>query len=355
MIFSIPRLLSQFRRRKELSLITIITVLVTSIMGNAVVFYIFDGNIKPEISFGDAIWYSIVSITTIGYGDFFAETLWSRIGTTVFIIIMGLTAFTSVVGFGVDWIIEFNQKERSGLGKLNAKNHVLIINFPSERRVRQIIEEYYQDPSYKNRDIVIVTDQIQTLPFNIPRVHFISGSPLEELTLERADIASADQAIVLSTGYDDANSDSIAASICSILEHLNPQINIVAECLNSKHELLFQNSKKVSLVFTLKMANNLIVQEIQDPGVTLLASAITSNQIEGTLSSTIVTDPPKRALTYVSIGKILLDHGVNLVGIIRDSHVHVNFNNLSISENDVMVFISLTRHTWKNIKGMLAD
>ena len=355
MLFSVPRLLSHFRRRKELSIITISTVLLTSIMGNAVVFFIFDGDVNPEINFGDAVWYSVVSITTIGYGDFSAETLWSRIGTTIFIIIVGLTAFTSVVGIGVDWIIDFNQKERSGLGKIRAKNHVLIINFPSERRVRQIIEEYYQDLSHKNRDTIIVTDQIETLTFNMPRVHFIFGSPLEEDTLERADISSADQAIVLSTGYDDVNSDSIAASISSILEHLNPQINIVAECLNTKHELLFQNSKKVSLVFPLRIANNLIVQEIQDPGVNLLASAITSNQIEGTLSSTKVTDPPKNSLTYVSVAKTLLDHGVNLVGIIRNSRVHVNFNSLIISENDVMVSISLTRHSWENIKDMLAD
>ena len=97
------------------------------------------------------------------------------------------------------------------------------------------------------------------------------------------------------------------------------------------------------------------MQEIQDPGVNLLASAITSNQIEGTLSSTKVTDPPKNSLTYVSVAKTLLDHGVNLVGIIRNSRVHVNFNSLIISENDVMVSISLTRHSWENIKDMLAD
>ena len=42
----------------------------------------------------------------------------------------------------------------------------------------------------------------------------------------------------------------------------------------------------VSLVFPLQMANNMLVQESQDPGVSLLAQAITSNQVEGTLLST---------------------------------------------------------------------
>ncbi len=336
-----------------MSVATLILVLVGSVVGNALTFFFFDGAQQPDLTLGDSFWYSIVSITTIGYGDFSAATLGARVGTAFFIIVIGLAAFTSAVGIGVDWIIDLNQKERTGLGKTTVKNHLLIINFPNERRVRQIIEEFRHDTRHKNDNIVIVTDQIQSLPFALPRVSFIQGSPLEEDTFQRANVDATKQAIVLSTGYDDPNSDSVVASIVSILEHLNPGIRSVAECLNSNHSLLFQGSQNVSLVFTFRIANNLIVQETQDPGVNLLAGAITSNQIEGTLVSTEVELEAESTLEYVQVAKKLLDHDINLVGVIRQGDVHLKFNNLSMMENDRIVYISSTRHDWQSINSML--
>ena len=42
-----------------------------------------DGNIK---SFSDALWFSVVTLTTVGYGDFYPTTLFGKIVGLVFII-----------------------------------------------------------------------------------------------------------------------------------------------------------------------------------------------------------------------------------------------------------------------------
>ena len=220
--------------------------------------------------------------------------------------------------------------------------------------MRQIIEEFAHDAHHKQDDFVIVSDQIETLPFALPNVTFIRGSPIEEETYVRANVMSASQAIILSTGYDDPNSDSVAASIVSILEHLNPDIRSIAECLNANHSLLFKGSKNVSLVYTFRISNNLIVQEAQDPGVNLLTNAITSNQIEGTLISTKVEGSVDTSLAYRDIAKKLLDNDINLVGVIRDGDVHVIFDNLALVENDLIVYVSIERHDWQDIRSLLA-
>ena len=54
-----------------------------SIFGNAVTFYVFDGPLKPDLTFADAVWYSIISMTTIGYGDFSATSPGARAGTVL--------------------------------------------------------------------------------------------------------------------------------------------------------------------------------------------------------------------------------------------------------------------------------
>ena len=332
----------------------LLLILAVSVVGNAFTFYLFDRGPQPDLTVGDAFWYSVISITTIGYGDLSATTTGARIGTAIFIVVLGLSAFTSAIGIGVDWILERTYRERAGMGRVVARNHVLIVNFPNERRVRQIVWEFLWDPSHRNDELVVVTDQIEALPFEEGNVSFVRGAPLEEETYLRANAKEARQAIVLSTGYDDPNSDSVAASVVSILEHLNPEITIVAEVLDARHSLLFHGTKNASLVYTFRMANNMLVQEAQDPGVSVLAHAIISNQqVEGTLASTRVEATVEPSLSYRDAAKNLLEHDVNLVGVLRGENVHLRFENISLAEHDRLVYICPTRHDWEAIRSFL--
>jgi voltage-gated potassium channel len=353
MVFRLNRLMRKLRQRKGLGISLLLLILSASIIGNALTFFFFDKATKPDLTIGDAFWYSAISIATIGYGDLSSASVGARIGTAFFIVFVGLAAFTSAVSIGIDWLLESRDKERLGMGSPGAKNHLLIINFPNERRVRQIIDEYLHDPSHRADEILIVTDQIETLPFALPNVSFVRGSPLEEETYHRASVRDARQALVLSTGYDDPNSDSVAASIVSILEHVNPEIRSIAECLNAEHSLLFRAAKNVSLVYTFRMSNNLIVQEAQDPGVNMLTQAITSNQIEGTLVSTRVENDAGQSSPYREVAKQLLDHEINLVGVIRGDDVHVRFDSLKLTEGDRLVYICSNRLDWPSIRSLL--
>ena len=353
-LLSITRLLRRLRRRRGVGISLLVFILLLSIVGNALTFFFFDRSQKPELGIGDAFWYSIISIATIGYGDLSSTSLGARIGTSFFIVFVGLASFTTAVGIGIDWMLEYNQRGRYGMGSAKVKNHLLIVNFPNERRVRQIIKEYLADEHHKDDEIVIATDRIETLPFSQLNVHFVHGSPLEQDTYERANAKEAHQAIVLSTTYDDPNSDSVVASAVSILEHVNPELRSVAEVLSTDHALLFNGSKNVSLVFTFRMSNNLLVQEALDPGVNMLTLAITSNeQVDGNLGSTKVVGSVPDETSYTSIAKKLLDHNVNLVGIVRDEKVYLQFDQLSLIVGDRLVYISPVRHDWDTIMGYL--
>ena len=347
------RLVHTLRRRRSLGVAALLLILVVSIVGNALTFFSFERGSNPDLTVADAFWYSVISISTIGYGDLSATTAGARIGTVFFIVVLGLTAFTSAVGVGVEWILDRNYRQRAGMSRVVARNHVLIVNFPNERRVRQIVEEFLWDPSHRNDELVVVTDQIEALPFVEPNVHFVRGAPLSEETYERANAKEARQAIVLSTGYDDPNSDSVAASIVTILAHLNPEISIVAEVLDARHSLLFNGTKNASLVYTFRMSNNLLVQEAQDPGVSILTQAIVSNQVEGTLASTKVTSAMEPSPRYRDVATSLLKHDVNLVGIIRGEEVNLRFEDISLAQDDRLVYISPTRQDWETIRSFL--
>ena len=339
-----------------MGVLLVVLVLVVSVLGNTLSFYSFERSARPDLTIWDSLWYSVISITTIGYGDFSASTLGARIGTAVFIILIGLAALPTAFGMMVDWIVDVRHKERRGMGMQRARDHLLIVNFPNESRVRQIIDEFSRDEQHRSREIVVVTDQIAELPFSVTNVSFVSGSPLAEETFRRSDVAHASQAIVLSPSYDDPRSDSLVASVSFLIEHMNPDVLIIAECLDPEHAVLFNVSSRVSLVYTVRVANNLLVQEAQDPGVNLLTQVITSNvtEIEETLASTTVSEAPSGNLPYTEVAKTLLDYGVNLVGVVRNGSVLVGFEDVTLAERDALVYISKTRHGWTALASMLA-
>ena len=342
MFYSLSRLIRQVRRRKELGISLLLVLIVVAIGGNTLSFYLFEGGANPGITIWDSIWYSVISVTTIGYGDFSAESLGARVGTTIFIVLIGLATFTTALGMAVDWVADLRHKERKGMGRVNVRDHLVMVNFPSEERVQQIIRDYRRDPDYQYIDIVIVAHDIEELPFDMADVSFVRGWPLDEDTYRRANLEHARQVMVISPSHEDPRSDSLVASIAFVVHQVNPGVRVIAECLDTRHSVLFDSSANLSLVHGLQVVSNLFVQESQDSGVSRLTMAMTSNEIETNLASTPVTSAPPRT-TYTKAAKALLDHGINLVGVIRGDSVHMAFDEIEVARGDRLLYIGKSR------------
>ena len=119
--------------------------------------------------------------------------------------------------------------------------------------------------------------------------------------------------------------------------------------------MLFAGMANVSRVFPLQMANKILVQESQDPGVSLLAQVITSNKMEGTLLSTRLEAVPEKRVAYPEIAKLMLDRDINLVGIVRGGTVHLRFTELFPAVDDVLVYISSSRLEWDAVQEAMSS
>ncbi len=355
----ILRVYCKLQQSRGVGILIIALLMLIALIGNAATFYYFENEVKQQANealytIEDALWYSVISITTIGYGDYSASTTGARLGTVFFVIIVGLGTFTFIIGMITDFVTSLALKGQRGMVNATASNHILIVNFPSAARVKQIIEEIQSDPGY-SRDIVIITDQIEKLPFEFAKVQFVQGSPLEAETYERANAAKAAKALILSPNYNDPNSDAISSSIVSVIESINSDVRTIAECMDRKHLILFESSDCDSIILGQQIAGNLLVQEMHDPGAARFVDVITSNQKGTTLFSTTIEEPQPPIhingvrMDYNFMAKALLDHGINLLGIERRESVHTTFADLKPHGDDILVYIADKRYAWKDL------
>ena len=348
-ILQLVRLFRRARERRSIGFVIVALLLAVVILGNALTFYTFERAVDPSIGFDDALWYSIISVTTIGYGDYSATTAGARLGTLVFIIVFGLSTFSLFFGMVVDWVATAVSNAQRGLARAMAKDHILIVHFPSEQRVRQLIDEIRGDPERGNCEVVIVSSAIEELPFKAKDVLFVRGSSHDVETYQRARIEGCRMAMVLSPNYSDPSSDAIVAAAVSIIDRVKDDVYIVAECADQKHLPLFDACNCDSVVLGMSIAGNLLVQEVHDPGIAQLVETLTSNHKGTTLFSIVVEDG---GVPYTEMAKGLLDHAITVMAVNRGPKSITRLKDLDSEPDDRIVYAAAHRVDWRSLRSL---
>ncbi len=345
-ILRLRRVARRIVSSRRAGLLTVAVLAAISLVGNTLTYVVFD-----HATWGDGLWYSIISVTTIGYGDESAVSLGARLGTVFFIVFLGLSVFTVLLGMFADYVMERTQKGIRGMGTVLTNDHVVIANYAGASRLNQVLRELAGDPAYGAAPVVLVTDQIAEMPAGPRNLQFVNGSPLDDATWQRAGLADARLVLVLPYNYEDPNADAVSASIVSVIQRLVPGKRVVAECLDETRRALFPTEEAVSVVCGLQVAGNILVQELSDPGVSHTLEEITSNLRGTTLYSTRVADAP--TVDYTTIAKALLDHGDNLLSVIRGTQTHTTFAGLRPQQGDVLVYVGEKRLAWQELCAAL--
>ena len=113
-------------------------------------------------SFFDAFWYTIVTITTIGYGDITPATTAGRI-IAVIIMLGGVVSFGAISGKIASVLVERQQKRNRGFAQLKKKrNHLVLCGWKPE--METIISGILaSNPLMAPSDIVLVTGAPETV------------------------------------------------------------------------------------------------------------------------------------------------------------------------------------------------
>lgn len=224
---------------------------------------------------GNGLWWSIVTMTTVGYGDLFPKTPQGRV-LAVFVMSTGIGILGAITASFAGFILEKRLMEIKGMKQLNLNNHFLIIGW--NFRGNDIVEELQADKKCKGKDIAIIADLQESPAQEKNRVFFVSGEPNSN-TLEKACAAKAQAAIILTNELSDPYSrDAKSILSCLTLKKHHPDIYTSVEIYDQKNAQQCQFAGADEIILSGGLSTNLLVQSVLDHGVTKCVHELLSNR-----------------------------------------------------------------------------
>ncbi len=264
MIITLKRILrkiSNIVKRNKLLISILIFVIV--IIVNGALFYYSENVLghNKSMTFFKALYWAIVTATTVGYGDIVPTTFLSRI-ITIETIFTGIATFTIMVSLVAEAFISRALRGMLGLGRVK-KTDVLVIGYGEI--CREAIEELKMNrPDYR------ITWLIERRPREVPEdVNFIIGDPTEEQSLKRAGAESAKYVLICL-----GNDSKIIHTVLS-LRKMNKRARIAAIAWSRRAQELLKEAG-VAIVVPLRIIGRMLASAAFEPIVPIFLEQATT-------------------------------------------------------------------------------
>lgn len=211
---------------------------------------------------GDTIWYALVTLTTVGYGDYYPVSLPGQIVGALFVL-SSLGVLGLLIGKIADLFTSFRERRRLGHHGADASGHIVIFGW-SDATAR-IVEQI----RVLGRQIVIVThkrEHIDTIHDRFSCSVFPLYAEFDDVSLlKHANLRDADRALL--------NIDSDTDTLIHLLNLRKefPDVEFVVAAQNEELDDTFRSAGVSKVVNSHSNAAHLIASVIFEPDVAAFA------------------------------------------------------------------------------------
>lgn len=242
------------------------------ILGGLILFQVAVLTLAEDLSVFEALWLTMTTLVTVGYGDYSPETAIGRVSTMVVMFILSITLLTLIVSDFIEY--RFYRRERmvSGRWSYPMKDHIVIINTPrqgGEQYFDRIASQLRQIPGYETVPIQILTQQYGSgLPpelkdRGLTHYHGIGSDPE---ALKAVHIANARHILLLAPDEADPISDSMTFDIAHRLAELNLGNRVTAECVRDENRNRFKALGIRTIIRPVRTYPEIMVRAVVSPG-----------------------------------------------------------------------------------------
>ena len=250
-------------------------------------------------------WYFVVTAATVGYGDFFPESLGGHM-VGAYVIVGGIVTLTVLFTQLADYISSVRGRRMKGAVGLDLEDHVVLLGYTTGRTER-IVSELTAEGRL---DVALCAwDDVSEHPMpEQSSVRFVRGDLANVDVMDRARVARARTAII--DGRDDNETLTIAVAV----DHANPDIHMVAALrdLSRREHLGYVNPSVQCVQWHMPY---LLTEEAVDPGITQVYNDLMSSGGHGNTYSLRVP----RGFPHTTFGDCQMhfgrDYGATLLAI----------------------------------------
>lgn len=282
---------------------------------------VFIHTIEPEKfpTVFDGFWWTVVTATTVGYGDYFPVTTIGRI-YGVIVIMTGLLLIGAVIARATDKLTSLKRLKEEGKLSYQGTHHYLLIGW-NNHKTKNTIEEILSASPVSE---VVLIDSLARSPYEHDRFHYVQGDPTDYHTLEKANAAACECVVIfapdnvtepiLADGY----TLIIATTIESFSEMSGANIYTIAEILKEHHQKNFKHAKVDEFVLSQQSVSHLLAKSSLQKGSSQLFLNLLSKEGDGELYK---IDKKEHWVTYEDAFEEMLQNGAILVSDGKDTSI----------------------------------
>jgi voltage-gated potassium channel len=299
------------------------------------------GHNEQFTNFTDGLWWTVVTLTTVGYGDKFPITGGGKF-LAIFLMFTGLSFFALITSFISSFIIERSRKgENRGMELATLSDHVVICGWNSNAVtvLKELDFLYSSEMKFK----VVISELEHDLPLNNYTL-FLNSDFTKLDSLEKARVSEAESVIILADKSNERSDQDIdARTILTVLglKKKYPNLYICAEVISRENVEHIKNAGVDEFISSFEYTGNMLAHTVVNRGIAkvyseLLQSNVGNQLLKSTIDSSIITKKFFEASEYYSEKKDSV-----LIGIERESKFYLNpGHEFLIQENDSAILIS---------------
>ncbi len=308
-----------FAKKRDDLLITFFLILILLVVFANLMFYI-ENSAQPDVfsNVFQAMWWGIVTVTGVGYGDIYPITTLGKV-LGGFIAILGIVTVALPIGIlGAAYVEDTEKKQKGKIRQIHSSDHIIICGY--NRITKSVLEDLIAFGN--DAKIVLVTQRPNP---EIGEIIYVNADWTDIDVLKRLSIEHAAACVIMAEGFsgmrEDINNDVIDMRTIFTLYKIKinyPNVHTVIEVINPEHiEMVKSNIKGDEVILKEIIDGNLVANCVKMPSISHLLYEIISLEGKVIRETTVKKIGLDDQCPYGDVIKYGIDKEITFIGYIR--------------------------------------
>ena len=244
-------------------------LLIVMVLGGFIVIYLETGPITEKET---PFWWAIVTMTTVGYGDFYPATPEGRF-FAVIIMFAGISLVSLLTATISSIYVAKRIREDKGLEKVDIRDHIILCGW--NKNAESIIDSLRNLTDQKTLELVLINEIHEDIVNHLKNkykdvdLYFVAGDFTSEEILNKASIVNAKTVIII-PNLDDENIGSpdektIFATLT--IKSLVSSVRVVAYLMQRENLTHIRRANVDEVVLSDDFGAYMLASHVMDPGI----------------------------------------------------------------------------------------